>query len=80
MFIDNPLHNMINSLPIKIKLGLQAIILILLIFCLGCASPKLASNMNDSDQSVQVAIVTLGAYLTADRLKAGQREYPVVPH
>ena len=52
------------------------IISILLILSLGCSSLQLAGNATNQDESVEVAVITLGSYLIATRLMAASMDYP----
>lgn len=70
---------MITRLLIRVRQEIYRIILIWMIFCLGCASPQLASNVNIQDKSLEVAMISLGSYLIANRLKATSQDYRVPP-
>jgi hypothetical protein len=52
------------------------IILILFLLQLGCSSLQLAGDINNPDESLEVATITLGSYLIADRLKGTSMDYP----
>ena len=80
MMINKIWNGFITRLLIKVKQEVYKIILIWMIFCLGCASPQLASNVNGPDKSVEVAMISLGSYLIADRLKATSQDYRVPPY
>ena len=52
------------------------IISILLILPLGCSSLQHTGNVNNVDESVEVAAITMGSYLIAHRLMATSMDYP----
>jgi hypothetical protein len=58
------------------KKFIAVIVVMLLIFSLGCSSLQRAGNATNQEESVEVAVVTLGSYLIANRLMAASMGHP----